>query len=155
MFYEQLKKACKQNGTTITAVLKKIGIGAANGTYWKNGSAPSSDIVVKLSEFLGVSTDYLLKGEEDNSSIDLHDVHNSNIGAVGHNISGTINIGTDDASYENNFNAKHIDKNASISADNDEWADELLRIFKTLPLKERAKIMLDIYDIEAKYSKKK
>lgn len=62
MFYNQLKQACKENGTSITAVLKKIGIGTANGTYWKNGSIPSSDIVVQLSEFLNVSTDYLLKG---------------------------------------------------------------------------------------------
>ncbi|MCM1008980.1 MAG: hypothetical protein NC485_13920 [Ruminococcus flavefaciens] len=67
MFYRQLKQACKSNNTSITAVLKKIGIGTANGTYWKNGSVPSSDIVVQLSEFLNVSTDYLLKGKEKSS----------------------------------------------------------------------------------------
>ena len=64
MFYEQLNKACKENGTSITAVLKKIGVGTANGTYWKNGSVPSSDIVVQLAEFLNVSTDYLLVGKQ-------------------------------------------------------------------------------------------
>ncbi|MGN1411912.1 MAG: helix-turn-helix domain-containing protein [Oscillospiraceae bacterium] len=64
MFYEQLKKACKKNNTSVTAVLKNIGIGTANGTYWKNGSNPTADIVVKLSEFLGVSCDYLLTGKE-------------------------------------------------------------------------------------------
>ncbi|MBQ8515607.1 MAG: hypothetical protein IJ496_09440 [Ruminococcus sp.] len=64
MFYDYLKQACKEKGTSITAVLKKIGVGTANGTYWKNGSVPSSDIVIQLSEFLGVSTDYLLKGKE-------------------------------------------------------------------------------------------
>lgn len=64
MFYEQLKKACKEKNTTITAVLKKIGVGTANGTYWKNGSVPSSDIVIQLSEFLNVSTDYLLTGKD-------------------------------------------------------------------------------------------
>lgn len=64
MFYDRLKKACKNANTTITATLKAIGIGTANGTYWKNGSAPSSDVIVKLSEFLGVSTDYLLIGKE-------------------------------------------------------------------------------------------
>lgn len=69
MFYEQLKKACKENNTSITAVLKKLGIGTANGTYWKNGSSPSADIVVKLSEFLGVSCDYLLIGKESTNKI--------------------------------------------------------------------------------------
>lgn len=64
MFYEQLKKACKKNNTSITAVLKQLGIGTANGTYWKNGSNPTSDMVIKLSEFLGVSCDYLLLGKE-------------------------------------------------------------------------------------------
>ena len=64
MFYEQLKKACKEKGTSVTATLKKIGVGTANGTYWKNGSVPSSDIVIQLAEFLDVSTDYLLIGKE-------------------------------------------------------------------------------------------
>lgn len=72
MFYEQLKQACKDNNTSVTAVLKKIGVGAANGTYWKNGSSPSADIIIQLSELLHVSTDFLLKGKKDNSStIDL------------------------------------------------------------------------------------
>lgn len=64
MFYDQLKKACTKNNTTVTAALKEIGIGTANGTYWKNGSTPNSDVVIKLSELLNVSTDYLLTGKE-------------------------------------------------------------------------------------------
>ena len=68
MFYDNLKIACKNKGTSVTATLKKIGIGTANGTYWKKGSVPASDIVVKLSEFLQVSTDFLLKGTESSSS---------------------------------------------------------------------------------------
>ena len=68
MFYTQLQKACKNKGTSITATLKAIGIGTANGTYWKNGSVPASDIVVKLAEFLDVTTDYLLIGESSSSA---------------------------------------------------------------------------------------
>ena len=64
MFYEQLQKACKMNQTSVTATLKRLGIGTANGTYWKNGSSPSSDIVIQLAELLGVSTDFLLLGSE-------------------------------------------------------------------------------------------
>ena len=70
MFYDNLKKACKNKGISVTATLKEIGIGGANGTFWKNGSVPASDIVVKLSKFLNVSTDYLLIGEDKNSSSD-------------------------------------------------------------------------------------
>lgn len=63
MFYDRLKKACKEANTSVTATLKAIGVGTANGTYWKNGSVPSSDIIVKLAEFLNTSTDYLLLGK--------------------------------------------------------------------------------------------
>lgn len=71
MFYQQLQKACKKANTTVTATLKAIGIGTANGTYWKNGSMPSSENVIQLAEFLGVTTDYLLKGDAVNDKIDI------------------------------------------------------------------------------------
>lgn len=71
MFYQQLQKACKNANTTVTATLKAIGIGTANGTYWKNGSMPSSENVIQLAEFLGVSTDFLLKGNSENYSINI------------------------------------------------------------------------------------
>ena len=63
MFFEQLQKLYKQNNTTITALLKSMGISTANGTYWKQGSVPSSDTVAKIAEHFGVSTDYLLGTE--------------------------------------------------------------------------------------------
>lgn len=155
MFYDNLKAECEKQGLKITPIVLECGGNKGSITGWKNGAMPNSDIVMRLSVRLNVPTDVLLFGRERTPEINFQNSNFENIGAVGHNISGTINIGTDDASYENSCNTKHIDKNASISADNDEWADELLRIFKALPLKERAKIMLDIYDIEAKYSKKK
>ncbi|MDE6724576.1 MAG: hypothetical protein K2J79_03130, partial [Ruminiclostridium sp.] len=71
MFYQQLQKACKKANTTVTATLKAIGIGTANGTYWKNGSMPSSENVIQLAEFLGVSIDYLLKGDTANDYINI------------------------------------------------------------------------------------
>ena len=64
IFYAQLKKACGAKNTTISAVLKDLGIGVANGTYWKRGSSPSAELVVKLADYLDVSTDYLLKGDD-------------------------------------------------------------------------------------------
>ena len=71
MFYDNLKQACKKNGTSVTAILKKIGMGTANGTFWKNGSSPSGDVIVQLSELLNVSTDYLLMGKEKSLSPEL------------------------------------------------------------------------------------
>ena len=69
MFYDNLKKACKDNNISVTSTLKQIGIGTANGTYWKNGSVPASNIVVQLAEFLNVTTDFLLLGKSPSADI--------------------------------------------------------------------------------------
>lgn len=68
MFYNNLKNACTNKRISITALLKKLGISSANGTFWKNGSLPNGDSLIQLSKFLDVSTDYLLFGEEQYSS---------------------------------------------------------------------------------------
>ena len=60
MFYNRLKQLCKSKNTSITAVLKALNISTSKGTAWKNGSAPSSEIVIKLAEYFDVSTDFLL-----------------------------------------------------------------------------------------------
>lgn len=62
MFFEQLSKACKNQGKTVTAVAKELKISKSNVTNWKNGTSPNGEVVVRLSELLGVTADYLLKG---------------------------------------------------------------------------------------------
>ena len=64
MFYDNLKTACSNKGISITALLKELGISSANGTFWKRGSYPNGDILIEISNFLEVSTDYLLTGKE-------------------------------------------------------------------------------------------
>lgn len=66
MFYDNLKQACENKGLTVTALLKELGMGTANGTFWKDGSSPKADVVIQISEFLDVSTDFLLLGKEKN-----------------------------------------------------------------------------------------
>lgn len=68
MFYIQLEKACKNNNTSVNAVLKKIGRGSsAMANNWKNGGYPKIDIVKQLAIELNVSTDYLIFGTEHNN----------------------------------------------------------------------------------------
>lgn len=59
-FYERFAKLCEKKGVTPSGVTKAIGIGTANATYWKKGSIPSGETVLKLSKYFGVTTDYLL-----------------------------------------------------------------------------------------------
>lgn len=60
MFYERLKELCKEKGTSVTNVVKELGMSTGNISKWKSGKTPKSDTVSALSEYLGVSTDYLL-----------------------------------------------------------------------------------------------
>ncbi|MCL1807128.1 MAG: helix-turn-helix domain-containing protein [Oscillospiraceae bacterium] len=60
MFYERLKAACVEKGTTPSAMAKSHGITTANTGPWKHGKTPSVDILVKFATSLEVSTDYLL-----------------------------------------------------------------------------------------------
>lgn len=71
MFFEQLSKACKNKDKTVTAVAKELKISKSNVTNWKNGTTPNGDVVVRLSELLGVTADYLLK---DGAEINFSDI---------------------------------------------------------------------------------
>lgn len=63
MFYERLKKICTEQNTTVTRMLREIGLSSANTGYWKKGQLPKGDALIKISEYLGVSIDFLLTGE--------------------------------------------------------------------------------------------
>ena len=62
MFYDRLKQICAEKNTTVTKMLHEIGLSSANTGYWKKGQLPKGDALLKISEYLGVSTDMLLTG---------------------------------------------------------------------------------------------
>lgn len=131
MFFEQLKKACKIKNTSVTAVATLLNISKSNVTNWKNGTTPNGDIVIRLSELLGVTTDFLLKGTDDQSVFN-NMINNSN------------NVEVNSIKTENTYNnaEKH-----ELS----EMTQELINIFENLPYKERIKLMGIVYDFEEKY----
>lgn len=59
-FFDIFETLCKQNNTSVTAVLKEIGLSSSKGTAWRKGSIPSGDILVQIAEYFNVSVDYLL-----------------------------------------------------------------------------------------------
>lgn len=68
MFYEQLKKLCKQRNTTPTAfVTEKLGLSSSKITAWKNGSIPKYGILKKISEHFNVPISYLFMEDDDNN----------------------------------------------------------------------------------------
>ena len=62
MFFDSLKVACAQQGTSPTSLLKKLGMSTSSVTSWKNGVIPSLKTVYQLSEALGIDPAQLLEG---------------------------------------------------------------------------------------------
>lgn len=83
MFYDNLKKICDERKTSISAVAKSLNLDKSIGTTWKRGVSPTGDVLIKLSNKLDCSVDYLL-GRTDN--INSHKEHSKNT------ITGSYNI---------------------------------------------------------------
>ena len=61
--YERIKELCKEKGVTVKEMEAFVGIGEKNANKWKTRT-PSAENLLKLSEYFGVSTDYILTGEQ-------------------------------------------------------------------------------------------
>ena len=73
MFYDNLKKACDMNNISISTALKKCGRSSGIASTWKSGVVPKSDVILELSNILNVSTDFLLKGENNKESLSIEE----------------------------------------------------------------------------------
>lgn len=64
-FYERLRRIMDSKGITPYRVAKDIGIDQSNFTRWSRGEyVPGYKTIKLLSDYLDVSTDYLLVGEQ-------------------------------------------------------------------------------------------
>ena len=64
-FYDVYCALCEKNGLTPSGAASKIGFNRASVTVWKNtGRAPKQELLLKIADFFGVTTDYLLTGDE-------------------------------------------------------------------------------------------
>lgn len=62
-FYERLRLICSEKGFTVTNMLSKLGISTGSTGNWKKGQLPKGDVLIKISDYLNVSIDYMLTGE--------------------------------------------------------------------------------------------
>lgn len=67
MFWDNLKIACSRNGTKVSPLLQDLGISTGNIGRWQKGGAISSEMLLRISERLDVSTDFLLTGKNPSS----------------------------------------------------------------------------------------
>ena len=75
--YSLFEKLCSEKGVTPYRVCKGTGISTSTLSNWKAGRyTPKQDKLKKIADFLGVSVDYLITGEEEEKPIDLKDEFN-------------------------------------------------------------------------------
>ena len=64
----------EDNKSSDSAMCKKLGIGNGIIGKWRiRKQKPSTDAIIKISEFFDVSTDYLLLGKENSSTVSISD----------------------------------------------------------------------------------
>lgn len=68
MFYSNLSEVIKNDKINKAELSRRIGIAKSSFDKWEQGSSPRFVTVVKLSEALDVSLDYLAYGAEKNKS---------------------------------------------------------------------------------------
>ena len=59
-FYEKYLYLCQETGRSPSYVANAIGLNNSSVTGWKHGSQPKAETVKRLSEYFGVSVDYLI-----------------------------------------------------------------------------------------------
>ena len=64
MFYEQVKSLCDGRNVKITTLARKLSLSPSAPDNWKNGSLPKAETIMKIADYFGVTTDYLLYGDE-------------------------------------------------------------------------------------------
>ena len=64
-FADNLNRICHEKGTTVTAVLRDMGVSTSKVTTWNGGSLPKQDMLLRLAEALGCSVmDFFYDGED-------------------------------------------------------------------------------------------
>lgn len=101
--YERLLYLCAMRGVKITNVVKKLGIGTGQPTFWKQGRNINTEYLIKLAEYFGCSLDYLILGRDEPMNVTAFNYAqncNGNINFNGEN--NTLN------STQNNDFSKNI-----------------------------------------------
>lgn len=65
MFFDVFKALCDKKGVSPKRATEEIGLSNSITTKWKKtGATPKGETLSKIADYFGVTTDYLLTGEE-------------------------------------------------------------------------------------------
>ena len=124
-------------------------IGTSTMSNWKNrGTDPPSKYIIPICEFLHVTPEYLLTGEERS----IPGISQSAI-TVGNHSTSTVNINSQETTPSNYIEALPEKIDTFPKSENDEMVQEIARILNKLPLRERTKLLSIVYNFEEQYQK--
>lgn len=63
MFYDRIQILCKKQNTSVSNMLKELGLSTGSTGNWKRGQLPKGDILVKIANYLDTSIDYIIFGK--------------------------------------------------------------------------------------------
>lgn len=64
MFYDVFSSLCAERGISVSKATENIGLNRAAVAKWKKGAVPVGATLQKFADYFGVTTDYLLNGEQ-------------------------------------------------------------------------------------------
>ena len=64
MFYTVYSALCQKNSVSESKVAESIGLNRSAVVKWKKGASPAGPTLQRLADYFGVTTDYLLTGED-------------------------------------------------------------------------------------------
>lgn len=65
MFYDVFNSLCASKGISCKRASMEIGLSNSTAAKWKRtGATPNGDTLSKIADYFGVTTDYLLNGEQ-------------------------------------------------------------------------------------------
>lgn len=140
--FAELKKQKKKQKD----LAEYIGISTSAVSDWKKkGTNPSAENISAIADFLEISIDYLLTGEEHHNNANIA---HSAIGAFGNHSHGTVTMNTDLTATE--MKSK---PNSNPEQNMSDITKEIIKISESLPMKEQVRLLNMIYDFEEQYHK--
>lgn len=131
MLYDQVKKLCFERRISPSALAKQLNLSTSAPRRWKEGSLPKTETLQKIADYFGVTTDYLLYGEDHAQNT----VINATNSAFAHGVSG------------GNVSISNI-----VGLQGNEA--ELLRVFRGLDIRGQTAVLMTAYAEEERQGKK-
>ena len=81
-FFDKVKELCKNNGTTITAFEREIGMSKGSAVKWKK-SSPNTNTLMKVATYFNVPMDYFTDENAEPVTPDAKNILESLIASLG------------------------------------------------------------------------